>query len=214
MRCLVQTRKKRGDAEVKKQNKLWMIVSIILCAGLFLGWHSRQAFIIMPGNDGFIAFGGNGYLEMETDNVLNVAGALSEIGTASITGVRKAYFWDYSDETFADRWVMGAAADTEDGIWFNEDFILDSLGMLSTFGTGDTVIVTAWLTTANATVITGPDTLTSTADGWQTIDLTGIAAASRDIDNSDGSRLAIFLDEHGTVTNAGFAIWGRSYDVQ
>lgn len=143
--------------------------------------------------------------------VVNFSQTEAAIGNVRPTGVTKTMVFDYSLQTFADMWV--AAADSDLGVRLNGDAIIDSFSILSTFGAGDTVIVRIYKTTANATLISGPDTLVSGSAGYQTIDLTGVAAATRDFDISAGEYPAIRLDEQGTIEAASALLYLREYDA-
>lgn len=153
------------------------------------------------------------FIEYETAGVLNLTTSLTGIGTMRPTGVTKSKVIDFGNDTFADQWVP-AAADSDLGIRFNGDVIIDSISVLSTYGSGDTAIVNIYKTTAIATAISTADTLISGSAGYQTIDLTGVAAGTRDIDISAGEALAIQIDEHGALELVSVFIYYREYDAQ
>lgn len=152
-------------------------------------------------------------LEHETSGVLNIATNPDSIGNARPTGVTKTLVFDFGNDTFGDQWVP-AAADSDVGIRFNGDIIIDSVSVLSTFGSGDSAHVTIYKTTANVTTVSGIDTLFSAAAGYQTIDLTGVATSTRSFDVSAGQFPAILVDEHGTLLLVSVFIYYREYDVQ
>lgn len=152
-------------------------------------------------------------IEHETTGVLNLSTNGTNIGDLRPTGITKTMVFDFGNDTFSTQWVP-ARADSDIGIRLNGDAILDSLSVLSTFGTGDTAIVRVYKTTSVATLISGPDTLVSGSAGYQTVSLTGVAAATRDIDISAGEYPAIQITEKGTLLQVSTVLYFREYDAQ
>jgi len=102
------------------------------------------------------------------------------------------------------------SADSDNGLGFAGDIIIDSLRIFSTDNAAaDSIRV---LTYRNTTVATLISTDTLTANGI--IDYTGIAAASRDFDASAAEKPAFFFDEIGTFSDVLIQLFYRTYDVR
>lgn len=162
-------------------------------------------------------------LDLLDDALTPLTDSEDDLGTSSVR-FKRAHFdtldatvnvgdlvtlaFDFGNDTFADQWVP-ARADSDIGIALNYAVILDSVGVLSTFGAGDTAIIRVYKTTANATLVSGPDTLTSASAGYQIRDLTGVSSATRTFSGTSTSRLALQVDEHGTLEQVSVLMWGR-----
>lgn len=147
------------------------------------------------------------FLDHTTANNLNIASSLTTIGDIAISGIR--YERLLFDGAGADQFVP-TANDTDRGVAQSGDKIVDSLWVSSNdFGAGDTLIITTYLTTTIATVLS-----VDTVIAQGTVDLTDIAAATREADLSAGERYSYFVDERGTITNFTLEEFSRSWDAR
>lgn len=145
------------------------------------------------------------FIENETDGTVNFATSLTGIGDLFIIGesVNRAIH----NGALADGWI--AAADSDRGIAITRDFLLDSLRINCTDWSSDTIIVLAYKTTANVTLLS-TDTLIANGQ----ISYTSLSTANRSFDNSANTRPAFRIDVKGTLSNVGIALFGKTYDVQ
>lgn len=164
------------------------------------------------------------FFENETDGVVNLSTSRDSIGDLRPTGIHFSIPIVAQQDTqtiprekrgaFYTQWV--ALADSDNGIFQNQDIILDSVTFIADIaaGTPDSGIVRLYSTTTNATLVDGPDTLIWSAAGHKRIDLTNIAASSRDFDVSAGEYPALQIVEVGSLYTVTAILHGRTYDVQ
>lgn len=147
------------------------------------------------------------YISNITDGKLQFGTTSSAIGDLQLVGVNHTIelFAGAGADTF-----IPVGCDTDQGWHFATDFIPDSISVLCQDWSSDTLILTTYIVSSAGVETILSDTDTLIANG--AVDLTGVAAATRDMDT--GQSLTVFVDERGTVTAVSILLHGRSYDVQ
>ena len=178
------------------------------------------------------------FLENEVDGVLNLATSNDSIGDLRPTGVHQTLFIPgradtsstavpgaLNDTKFFTQWM--AAADSDNGIRFSQDIIIDSISFFATpLSSADSIISTMYNTTTNVTTVT-TDTLIFSEAQWRTISLisgdgvtsggqsgNSIVKTLRDFNISAGEFPAFHVTELGTLSTVGLLIHYRAFDVQ
>lgn len=179
-------------------------------------WYYGVAFTTRPGG----VVSPSAYITHPAAGYMNVSTKESTVGDVYFTGLPVYVLNDLSGITVSDQWLFAARADTDDAFIASPyDYILDSLVIYSTYGSGDTAIVLTYSVLEAGTVTqlgeaaATPDTLVNGTAAALTIDYTGLTEAQRTINASAGERLAIYLDEHGTLELVTAILFGRTYYV-
>lgn len=156
----------------------------------------------------------NGILDFQQNTTGARNPSSSSIGNLGMTGVRLTIPLPVVKDTLGDGWYP-VAADSDNGIWLSQDFILDSISVFANWGAADSLMITTYKTNPNAQTISGPDTLFSTTlRVYKSIDYTGDADSLRSFDISAGKFPAFYFDEHGNVDSVFVLMHGRTYDVR
>lgn len=147
------------------------------------------------------------YIRNETDGKLVFGTSKTAIGDIEIVGVSHVRSLNFG--ALADGFHP-AAADSDEGLGFATDIIIDSLRFRSPDdAAGDSLVAKLYENTATATLLS-TDTLTTSG----TISYTGLTTAQRSFDISAGHRPSFEVDVKGTYTAGLLELFYRSYDVQ